>query len=163
MFVEYYISLPSGYVMKEIPVPETVPGTLISEDITVRIPQLEQEKEEYMVYSFGKIVDITDDCVEAIQLANQTDKVGTVINEKGRVIWERGIKYASHTIKEISGISIKSSGLTSRQEAVRMLTVYMGAEADCSGLKEEQKVKDFLEEKRLLKMYNLQTYAQSFQ
>ena len=95
MFAEYYIDLPSNYEMKEIPVPKPVPYTLISEDITVRIDMLENEAEEYMVYSFGDIVAISDNCAEAVQLANRADIVGTVINEEGVVIWERGIKYAS--------------------------------------------------------------------
>lgn len=98
MFAEYYIDLPSTYEMKEIPVPKPVPYTLISEDITVRIATLENEAEEYMVYSFGNIVAISDNCAEAIQLANRADVVGTVINEEGMVIWERGIKYASASV-----------------------------------------------------------------
>ncbi len=99
MFAEYYIDLPSTYEMKEIPVPETVPYTLISEDITVRIAALENDAEEYMVYSFGEIIAISDNCAEAVQLADRTDVVGTVVNEAGQVIWERGIKYAAASVE----------------------------------------------------------------
>jgi len=99
MFAEYYIDLPPTYEMKEIPVPETVPYTLISEDITVRISALENEAEEYMVYSFGEMIAVSDNCAEAVQLADRADVVGTVVNEAGQVVWERGIKYASSTVE----------------------------------------------------------------
>lgn len=155
MFVEYYIDLPSTYAMKEIPVQETIPYTLISEDITVRIEELENSAEEYMVYSFGAIADISNDCAEAVRLANQSNVVGTVINEDGRVVWERGIKYSSYTLEEREGISIKSSGLSSRQEAVRMLAAYMDVELDASEWQEEENVKDFLEKTTGCRALNL--------
>ena len=146
MFQEYYIDLPSTYEMKEIPVPETVPYTILSEDKTVRITELENTEEEYMVYSFGEIAGISSDCAEAVRLADRSGVVGTVINEKGRVIWERGVKYSSYVLEERSGSSTKASGLTSRQEAVRMMASYMGVELETSGLLPEQSVKEFLEE-----------------
>ena len=134
MFAEYYIDLPSTYEMKEIPVPEAVPYTLISEDTTVRIEALENDAEEYMVYSFGSIVGISDNCAEAVQLANQTAVVGTVLNEDGRVIWERGIKYSASYLEELTGKLDKKANI-----------VY--AEIDVTDFTEEQSVKDYLEQK----------------
>ena len=145
MFAEYYIDLPSSYQMKEIPVPETVPYTLISEDTTVRISALENNAEEYMVYSFGSIVAISDDCAELVSLANRIDVVGTVINEKGQVIWERGIKYASAHLEELKGTSTKVSGLSNRQEAMRMMAAYLELEIDMTAFAEGTKEKEFLE------------------
>ena len=147
MFAEYYIDLPSSYVMKEIPVPESIPYTLISEDTTVRISALENDAEEYMVYSFGSIVGISNNCAEAIQLADEARVVGTVINEEGRVIWERGIKYSASYLKELTGSSTKNSGLTSRQEAIRMMAAYLEQEIDVTDFSAEQSVKEYLEQK----------------
>lgn len=155
MFAEYYMNLPSTYEMKEIPIPETVPYTMISEDTTVRVSALENEAEEYMVYSFGSIVGISDNCTDAVQLANRSDIVGTVINEEGRVIWERGIKYSADYLKELDGKSTKSSGLTSRQEAVRMMAAYLDLDIDVTGFGEEQSVKAFLEQKTGTRMHSL--------
>lgn len=146
MFAEYYIDLPPTYEMKEIPVPEEVPYTLITEDTTVRIAELENEAEEYMVYSFGEIVAISDNCTEAIQVADRTDVVGTVINEKGQVVWERGVKYSAFYLEELAGRSIQKSDVTSRQEAVRMMAAYLDVEADTSILSEEQSIQTFFEE-----------------
>ena len=153
MFAEYYIDLPSGFEMKEIPVPNTVPYTLISEDTTVRITTLENTAEEYMVYSFGNIISLSDDCAEAVGLANQ--EVGTVINEEGRVIWERGVKYSAFYLEERKGNSTKNSGLTSRQEAVRMMAAYLDKEIDVTGFTEEQNVKEYLERMTGVRMLSL--------
>ena len=38
-----------------------------------------------MVYSFGEIISVSDNCAEAVLLADRADVVGTVINEKGNV------------------------------------------------------------------------------
>ena len=145
MFAEYYIDLPSAYEMKEIPVRQTIPYTLISEDTTVRISALENMAEEYMVYSFGSIVSIGASCASAVRLADRADVVGTVVNEEGRVIWERGVKYSAFYLKELEGQSIKKSELTSRQEAVRMMAAYLDLEIDVSGFGETDGVKEFLE------------------
>ena len=145
MFAEYYIDLPSTYEMKEPPVRQTVPYTLVPEDTTVRISSLKNEEEEYMVYSFGSIVSIGASCASAIQLADRADVVGTVINEDGLVVWERGVKYSSVYLKELEGISTKKSGLTDRQEAVRMMAAYLALEIDVSGFDETAGVKYFLE------------------
>lgn len=155
MFAEYYIDLPTSFEMKEIPVPGKVPYTLISEDTTVRISALENTAEEYMVYSFGSIVSLSDNCAEAVRLANQTDIVGTVINEEGRVIWERGVKYSAFYLEEIKGNSTKNSGLTSRQEAVRMMAVHLDKEIDVTGFNAEQNVKEFLEQATGVRMLSL--------
>jgi hypothetical protein len=155
MFAEHYIDLPSTYAMKEIPVPESVPYTLISEDTTVRISALENEAEEYMVYSFGAIVSVGKSGASAIQLADRADVVGTVVNETGNVIWERGVKYAASFLKELEGRSTKNSGLTSRQEAVRMMAAYLNLEPDVSGFGEDHSVKEFLEKETGHRMISL--------
>ena len=145
MLTEYYIDLPSTYAMKEIPVQQAVPYTLLSEDTTIRIAALENDAEEYMVYSFGSIVSIGESCASAVQVADRADVVGTVINEKGTVIWERGVKYAASSLKELEGMSTRNSGFTSRQEAVRMMAAYLNLELDVSGFEEADSVKAFLE------------------
>lgn len=154
MFVEYYIDLPSFYEMQELPIVEEIPYTLILEDTTARISDF-KVKEEYSIYSFGKMVGITKDCAKAISLANETNYVGTVLNEEGKVIWERGVKSTNYSLKEPKLISLKNSGLTKRQDAVRVMAEYMGVELDAFALTEEQNIKEFVEEitgKRVLSL-----------
>lgn len=155
MFAEYYIDLPSTYAMKELPVRSAVPYTLISEDTTVRISALENDAEEYMVYSFGSIVGISDNCAEAVRLADRADIVGTVMNEEGVILWERGIKYSAYYLKELAGKSTKSSGLSSRQEAVRMMAAYLESDIDVTEFVDGQSVKEFLEQKTGHRMISL--------
>ena len=121
----------------------------------MRIPELENAAEEYMLYSFGDIIAISDDCAEVVKLADRAEIVGTVINEKGMVIWERGIKYAASYLEELKGNSIRNSGLTSRQEAVRMMAAYLNMEPDVTAFNEEQSVKEFLEQATGMRMLSL--------
>ena len=108
-----------------------------------------------MVYSFGSIVSIGESCAAAVQMADRADIVGTVVNENGIVIWERGVKYASSALKEQEGRSTKTSGLTSRQEAVRMMAAYLGLEPDVTAFGETHSVKEFLEQATGQRMLSL--------
>ena len=145
MLTEYYIDLPSAYAIKEIPMQENIAYTLISEDTTARIAALEKETEEYMVYSFGSVIAVYNSCAEAIQLADRTDVVGTVINEKGNVIWERGVKYGSPHLKELEGVSAQKGGLTSYQEAMRMMGEYLSVRLEVTEFTDIYGAKNFLE------------------
>ena len=145
MFTEYYIDLPSFYTMKEFPmVVEELPYTLVLEDTTAYISDF-KVKEEYSVYSFGKLLSVTEDCAKAISLANETKYVGTVVNEEGKIIWERGVKSTNYSLKEPKLIPLKTSGLTKRQDAVRVMADYMGVSIDALTLTEEQSIKQFFE------------------
>lgn len=144
MFIEYYISLPSAYIMKEIPDMQEAQNTIIKEDTTVRIAELEQTEEEYVVYSFGEIIARYKSCANAILTADLQKNVGTVVDEKGRVIWERGIKSSTYYLSGFHGISCKESGLTSRQAAVKAILKFEGVEADAFVLSEDESARDFL-------------------
>ncbi len=144
MFVEHYISLPSAYVMKEIPNMQEARNTIIKEDTTVRIAELEQAEEEYVVYSFGEIIARYKSCADAILLADLQKNVGTVVDEKGKVVWERGIKYSTYSLSGFKGVSCRESGLTSRQAAVEGMLKFEGVEADASALSENESIRDFL-------------------
>lgn len=145
MFVEYYIDLPSAYKMEEAPKAEKVPNTVISKDTTVRIEALSEVREQYMVWSFGDIILLTEDCAEAITLADRSDVVGTVMNEAGRVVWERGVKFSADLVASIAGVSCKETGLTSRQAVVQMMAAGVGVQLSGAAFTEDRSVKDFLE------------------
>ncbi|MGN0507153.1 MAG: hypothetical protein ACI4FZ_11385 [Lachnospiraceae bacterium] len=144
MFIEYYISFPSAYVMKELPSTAEALHTVIKEDPTVRISELERAEEEYLVYSFGEIIARHEDCADAIRLADLQKNVGTVVSDEGKVIWERGIKYAAYYLSGFQGVSCKESGLTSRQAAVKAMLAFQGVNADVGELSEQDSVKEFL-------------------
>ena len=146
MLVEYYIDLPSAYEMEEAPKAEKVPNTVISKDTTVRIEALSEVKEQYMVWSFGDMILLTEDCSEAIALADRADVVGTVMNEAGRVVWERGVKFSADLVAAITGVSCRETGLTSRQAVVQMMADSVGVELSGTSFTEDKSVKEFLEQ-----------------
>lgn len=155
MFVQYYIDLPSAYKMKEAPQAKRVPNTVIAKDTTVRIEALEEVREQYMVWSFGDVILLTEDCAEAIRLADRSDVVGTVMNERGRVVWERGVKFSADLVASVPGVSCRETGLNSRQAVVQMMADSAGFELSGAEFTGERSVKEFLEERTGLRVLEL--------
>lgn len=142
---EYYITFPGDVDIKEVPKLQTVPFTVLSADPTVRITPAETLPEQYMTYSFGRVVISSQNPVDAIRSAGEDENVGVVINREGKVIWERGVK-ATRTA--ISGIvpSVKP-GQNSLQNALQMIFAYEGFDIDTSAISFESKnVAEWLEQ-----------------
>lgn len=142
---EYYITFPGNVSIDEIPKVETTPLTVLSQDPTVRITPAENLPEQYMTYSFGRVVIRSQDVVDAIHRANADENVGAVIDNTGKVIWERGVKANRTTISGIKPVvSIGQSGL---QAALKTIFAYEGFDVDTSGIAFEQKnVTEWLEQ-----------------
>jgi hypothetical protein len=118
---EYYISLPSGFIMETKPVVNETINTIITEDTTLRLDETERLKEQYTVYALGDISGIFDNAGEAISLANES--IGSVLDYNQLVIWERSIR---STALEISNITpIYETGTTDSVSAcIQMLINY---------------------------------------
>lgn len=147
MMAEYYIDLPSAYSMKEAPEEVKVPFMVIQTDTTVRIEELEEIHEVYYVYSFGGVILTTTDVAEAVLLADEPTVVGTVVNEAGRVVWERGIKYNADYVSSLTEVSCKGTALDGHQALVQMMAAHKGYELDGGEFTHQISIKDFLEEK----------------
>ena len=111
----------------------------------MRITPADNVPEQYMTYSFGRVVICSQDAVDAIHRANADENVGAVIDNTGKVIWERGVKANRTTISGIKPVvSIGQSGL---QAALKTIFAYEGFDIDTSGIAFEQKsVTDWLEQ-----------------
>lgn len=120
---EYYISLPSGFIMKELPKTDTTVNTIIRKDTTLRLEDALDEREEYTVYAHGVVEGIYEDLGTAISMANE--KVGVVSNNNGVILWERGIKAA---VKSINGIVMEFTG-NNKKDCIAMLLKYKGGYA----------------------------------
>lgn len=129
---EYYVTFPGDVQMEEIPELLTVPLTVLSSDPTVRINPSEQRPEQYMTYSFGRVVLCSPDAVDAIRRANEDENVGAVINSNGKVIWERGVKALRTTIGGMKAVA--NPGQNGLQAALRMIFTYEGFDIDTSGI-----------------------------
>jgi uncharacterized protein YvpB len=112
---EYYISLPSGFIMKELPQTDSTVNTIIKADTTLRLEDVIDVSATYTVYAHGGVEGIYEELGTAINTADE--KVGVVANHNGVIVWERGIRSLQ---KEISGIALDFTG-NSRKDCVSML------------------------------------------
>lgn len=126
MLTEYYISLSAGYEMEEIPSVETTKNTIITEDTTVRINQQDDREDYYFAYSFGYVKGLFKTAGEAVAVADAN--VGTVINESGKVIWERGAKQTKAEIEGITSVYAEN-GLNSMQACLKMMLQYKSSDS----------------------------------
>lgn len=142
---EYYITFPGDVQIDEVPELRIAPLTVLSSDPTVRINPSDEVPEQYMTYSFGRVVVCSPDAVDAIRRANEDENVGAVINGKGKVIWERGVKSARASI---SGIKpVVNPGQNGLQAALRVIFTYEGFNIDTSGISfESRSVTEWLEQ-----------------
>lgn len=147
MFDEYYIDLPAAYKMKEAPEVIRVPSAVVKEDTTVHIDSPETREEYYVVWSFGTILQMTENVSEAIALADQADVVGTVASEAGCIVWERGVKYNADLVSGVSMVSCRETGLTSRQAVLQMMADCIGVSVSAEEFSGEESVKEFLEDR----------------
>ncbi len=129
---EFYISLPSGFIMEEKPQYDTTINTIITEDTTLRLEDSDNIAEPYTVYALGGIEGIYEHAGDAINHANHT--AGVVLNRNQQKIWERGIK---SSVKEISNISsvYTSGSVDSVKASVQMLLNYRSGGLNSDNIK----------------------------
>ncbi len=118
---EFYISLPSGFIMEEKPQYDSTINTIITEDTTLRLEDSEWMPELYTVYALGGIEGMYNQAGEAIDHAYNFS--GSVFNKNQQKIWERGVR---SSIKDIGNITpVYTSGNTdSIKASVQMLLNY---------------------------------------
>lgn len=118
---EQYISLPSGYLMKERPKNKNTLNTIITKDTTLRLKEDGSLPGEYVVYALGGIEGFYDLAGDAIKDASSL--VGTVLNGKQEVIWERGVRKSTSEIKNIAPI-YNMDNIDSMMASAMMLVSY---------------------------------------
>ncbi|HWT27696.1 MAG TPA: hypothetical protein VN131_07125, partial [Mobilitalea sp.] len=121
---EYYMTLPKGFVMNSIPKILTTVSTVISQDPTVRLPESTQKNLYYYPYVTGGIKGAYENAAAAIQVAR--DNIGVVLNNNQQIIWERGVKETSHTIKEFENLSSEASPGATVEESLKLVLAFQG-------------------------------------
>lgn len=136
MFIEYYIALPFGYEIQEIPEIQTVKNCVISEDTTLRINKQQDLIQNYYAYSYGKLILSGSTAGKAVLTADKA--VGTVMDVSGRITWQRGAKSSKY---EISGITevFADENYDSMQAVLKMMFQYKGTDVDTSRLSRKEK------------------------
>jgi len=129
MLTEYYISFPYDFVMEELPKETNVLYTITEEDTTLRVNEMESEEEAYYTYYYGMINGIYENAGEAILAADA--RVGTVINKKGKIVWERGTKPNAASVPQITGVRT-GDGVGTVQAALQMMLSSKGIKVSIS-------------------------------
>lgn len=136
-FTEQYISLPSGFVMKEEPSTATVSNTIISQDTTLYLSKANHnEVDIYFVYARGEIVASYEKASDAIIHADNC--FGVVVNKEQQIIWARGVKLVRSEIK-LNNSDKVSSNINSISACINMMLSYNKLS---EGLKKDFNVED---------------------
>lgn len=136
MLTEYYISFPSDYVMLDIPQVSGTKNTVLEQDTTTRIQAMETEREQYYTYYYGKVHGIYENAGDAVRFADEL--IGMVINEEGKIVWERGIKATAAELSALTPIYV-AEGRNSIQAALGMMLSYKSVQVE---IKAEELAKD---------------------
>lgn len=121
---EYYITLPKGFVMGELPKVLTTVSTVISQDPTLRLPENEQMILCYYPYITGGIEGAYENAADAIEVAR--DGIGVVLSNNHQLIWERGVKQTSHTINEFADSSYTATSDSTVEKCLQLVLAYQG-------------------------------------
>ena len=114
---EYYLALPAGFVLKEIPDFTATKQVMVTENTTLHLSDEEvRNSVKYYIYANGGISTSTNNIAKSIQMADE--QMGTVMDSDSHIIWERGGKFLS---KELSGISYPNDGSSSLRACTQML------------------------------------------
>ena len=126
---EYYVTPPENTAIDEIPQLVKAANSVIDFDTTARLAEPEHREGIFYSYCYGEVLNTSLDAAETIKLADE--HVGTVINREGRLIWERGVKAARTTIKNLTTVKAEN-GLDSVHAAMKMLLLHKNIDTDVS-------------------------------
>lgn len=121
ILTEYYVSIPSGIDITEVPALKVAQNTVINYETTTRVSEPDNHAAKLYAYAFGDIVHADTSPATVVIAADKA--VGTVLDSEGKLVWERGIKAAR---TEITGIKTFDAGVTynSAQAAMKMVLAY---------------------------------------
>lgn len=113
---EKYISLPAGYIMEQLPETSATHSVMVTENTTLHLKETKSNTTRYYIYAYGGISASLTDPAKAIQLADE--QMGVVMDNHSHIVWERGGKFIS---KELSNISYPSDTGSSIKACTQML------------------------------------------
>ena len=118
---EWYMYIPQGYEMNEVPEVRRVENTLIKGDTTVRVYDDLMKDKYYFAYSYHGLEEGYDSAAEAIAKADE--RMGNVFDNQGNLIWERGIASLSSSVSDIDKLGSDGGSINA---CVRILLKYTG-------------------------------------
>lgn len=134
---EYYLELPSSFVMDKVPDVISTVNTVISEDPTLRLPKDRHflTKDEasptnqmrFYTYILGELEGVYDEAADAI--AASDEGVGVVLTNTNHLVWERGIKSSKSILNGFETMNLSSSQ-NSLESCIKLFVGYMGNSID---------------------------------
>ncbi|MDF2511462.1 MAG: putative rane protein [Herbinix sp.] len=121
---EYYMTLPSGFVMAGEPKVLSTVNTVIAEDPTVRLENTTQPRLTYFAYVEGGIKGAYENASEAIEVAKEG--IGVVINNSNQIVWERGVKLTKNTISRFETMSYQATPGNTIENCLQQMLAYQG-------------------------------------
>lgn len=121
---EYYIQLPSGFVMEDEPNMITTVNTVISQDPTLRLPK--EVDFAYYTFVMGELEGAYNEAASAIAIADEG--VGVVRNSLHQLVWERGVNANKSILNYFSDMDISSGD--SLERCIKILVGYTGKNID---------------------------------
>ncbi|WP_167957741.1 hypothetical protein [Anaerosporobacter faecicola] len=136
MLTELYLSIPDSIELTKKPDVKGTVNTVIKDDRTLRIDLDRSNQERYYVYALGEVLNVYDNAGEAVVLADE--KMGSVINQNFKVIWERGKKSTRASLSGITPV-YSSAKLNSKKACAKMLLANAGVNVTESQLGDKKR------------------------
>lgn len=117
LLTENYLSLPAGFVLEKKPKVTATKQVMVTENTTLHLSTDEMSSSaKYYIYADGEITKSTTSAAKAIQEADE--QMGTVMDNSSHIVWERGGKFLS---KQIGNISYPEGNASTMKAATQML------------------------------------------
>lgn len=117
LLTENYLSLPAGFVLEEKPKVTATKQVMVTENTTLHLSTDEMSSSaKYYIYADGEITKSTTSAAKAIQEAD--NQMGTVMDNSSHIVWERGGKFLS---KQIGNISYPEGNASTIKASAQML------------------------------------------
>ena len=112
-----YLSLPAGFIMQSKPNTIATKCVMVTENTTLHLSDQDTSTAiKYYIYAYGEITQATTSAQKAITMADK--QMGTVMDSKSHIVWERGGKFLS---KQLSNISYPDDTSSSIKACTQML------------------------------------------
>ena len=145
MLTEKYISLPAGFVMKKKPETIATKCVMVTENTTLHLSgDGKPTSVKYYVYANGEITQSTTSAKDAIITADS--QMGVVMDSKSHIVWERGGKFLSKQLSNISYPHGTSSSIKACTQMLLQAAQVTTTTSDLKGTSILSMLKEYLEQ-----------------
>ena len=116
---ELYLDLPSTFNMEVKPKEFNTVNTIIYQDPTVRLSDMNDDMVYYYPYIMGDIAGVYKEAADGIRIAN--DNAGVVVNNKMQLVWERGVKSNSYVLDRFENMSWSTTTSKTMDKCMELL------------------------------------------